>query len=545
MSKTFTKKAEKGSQAKQADAPGKRAHKANAFSRGHAEANLLSMQRTYGNRFVTGLLKSAAVAPDGAGSCPAVIQRKATGDGSAAQGEVESHIRSGGGQPLDPSARSFMESRFGADFGSVRVHADANAAEAADALSARAFTVGRDIYFGGGEYQPATRSGMRLLGHELAHVVQQGSGIQASGISRSGDAYEVEAERAAEDVSTGRDVQVGLARSAPGVQRVEKAPEKKKEEKGGIGSFFESIGRGIASAGKAIWHGLKVAGSAVWEGMKAVGRGIATVAGAVWTGIKWIANQLWDKVTATFERIAHWIANLPKRVGRLLLGLWEGVKSLKPWSLEWWKSLGSVSTWKDFLKWIGARFLELLEVGGIGEIYETVTDFIKFNTRKLTGTEVKEASRVFGSSINLSLVRVDEWAVLGPAFSKREYTSFHLINGWGGSTPIDVMIHELTHVWQYEQSGAIYMPQAIHSQVWGAGYVYQGAAGLQAAQTAGKKFGSFQREQQAQIVHDFYRLKNGMATFDPSQNPATSADLPLYAQFVAEASTLPVTQLLA
>jgi hypothetical protein len=66
-----------------------------------------------------------------------------------------------------------MEARFGRDFRPVRVHTDSRAAEAARDLEARAFTVGRDVVFGAGEYAPDAGEGRRLLAHELAHVVQQ------------------------------------------------------------------------------------------------------------------------------------------------------------------------------------------------------------------------------------------------------------------------------------------------------------------------------------------------------------------------------------
>jgi hypothetical protein len=61
------------------------------------------------------------------------------------------------------------------DFGSVRIHADAQAAESARHINAQAFTVGHHIVFDAGEYAPQTISGQRLLAHELTHVVQQGN----------------------------------------------------------------------------------------------------------------------------------------------------------------------------------------------------------------------------------------------------------------------------------------------------------------------------------------------------------------------------------
>jgi Domain of unknown function (DUF4157) len=66
-----------------------------------------------------------------------------------------------------------MESHFGHDFSSVRIHDDPKGASAADSISARAFTHGTDIAFGQGEYAPQTPSGLRLLTHELVHVMQQ------------------------------------------------------------------------------------------------------------------------------------------------------------------------------------------------------------------------------------------------------------------------------------------------------------------------------------------------------------------------------------
>ena len=66
-----------------------------------------------------------------------------------------------------------MEARFGHDLSGVRVHHDRKAAKAARAVQARAFTVGRNVIFGPGEYAPGSQEGRRLLAHELAHVVQQ------------------------------------------------------------------------------------------------------------------------------------------------------------------------------------------------------------------------------------------------------------------------------------------------------------------------------------------------------------------------------------
>ncbi len=95
--------------------------------------------------------------------------------------------RLGGGRSLPKEAARFMEPRFGADFGKVRVHDDSRAASLANRLGARAFTLGRDIFFNRGEFQPEARSGKELLAHELTHTIQQGAAPQRGVVQREAD----------------------------------------------------------------------------------------------------------------------------------------------------------------------------------------------------------------------------------------------------------------------------------------------------------------------------------------------------------------------
>jgi hypothetical protein len=83
-------------------------------------------------------------------------------------------VLSGPGEPLSAAARKFLEPRFGYDFSKVRVHANARAAESARAVQAQAYTVGRHMVFGTGQYKPGDRSGNSTLAHEATHAVQQG-----------------------------------------------------------------------------------------------------------------------------------------------------------------------------------------------------------------------------------------------------------------------------------------------------------------------------------------------------------------------------------
>ena len=107
------------------------------------------------------------------------------------------------GRPLDTETRTFMEAQLGHDLAGVRVHTDAAAARSARAVDAHAYTVGRHVVFSEGAYDPRSRTGRRLLAHELTHVLQQGPVEPAHGLALGSphDASEHEAERVAERVS--------------------------------------------------------------------------------------------------------------------------------------------------------------------------------------------------------------------------------------------------------------------------------------------------------------------------------------------------------
>ena len=107
------------------------------------------------------------------------INRKANhGTGPKISENVEQHVTNAlhaRGSPLESTTRNFMESRFGLDFGSIRIHTDEMAARSARSVNALAYTIGNDVVFGGGQYQTNTFDGRRLLAHELTHTIQQNS----------------------------------------------------------------------------------------------------------------------------------------------------------------------------------------------------------------------------------------------------------------------------------------------------------------------------------------------------------------------------------
>jgi hypothetical protein len=129
------------------------------------------------------------------------LQRKS--DGHAAEGgipPVVHEVLQGGGRALPADVRASLEPRFGFDFSGVRIHAGDHAAESAEAVGARAYTVGAHVVFGRGELSPGTREGMRLLAHELTHVVQQSRSAAPAPQSFGGEAHSP-AEQEADDVA--------------------------------------------------------------------------------------------------------------------------------------------------------------------------------------------------------------------------------------------------------------------------------------------------------------------------------------------------------
>ena len=127
--------------------------------------------------FGKGLLGFLGGGREDSGAAAGKVRRKASNGAGAGAHDVSAvKEQLGSGHSLDGRVQSQMSSAFGYDFSSVRVHTDAKAGELSSQLNARAFTIGSDVAFAGGEYKPGTLVGDALIAHELAHVVQQGGG---------------------------------------------------------------------------------------------------------------------------------------------------------------------------------------------------------------------------------------------------------------------------------------------------------------------------------------------------------------------------------
>lgn len=403
----------------------------------------------------------------------------------------------GGGSPLASASRAFFEPRFGHDFGNVRIHTGTDASRIASAFGARAFTIGRDVVFGAGQYQPATPSGGWLMAHELAHVLQQREG------SKQVSAASIPVQHTMHD-------------------RVQ-------------GGFFSSLWSGIKKGASAVAGAVKWTAGKVWQGIKWTAgkawQGIKWTAGKVWKGAKAVGRWGWDVLKSAAALAWRYIVNTPGRVWRLIkhLGsgiagvasaLWQGLKIA--FKLDF-KGLGKLLL--DGLlsgtAWVLRLVAKLADVAGIGEIWDLLSQIIKVNTRTLNSVEQGEAKKVFRNSISYWQVRIDEHSLIskiGAWFkgsSGMGVTTFHTvnfnhkINATAGSLDMRWLAHELTHVSQYEHAGAQYLGEAVHAQAT-AGYDYHGPTALWrpsthvSPNTLGRHFREFNREQQADIAADYY-----------------------------------------
>ncbi|WP_127587382.1 eCIS core domain-containing protein [Paenibacillus koleovorans] len=123
-----------------------------------SQRQVLQLQKAYGNKAVLQMLRDQQA-----------IQR-------AEENEEESEalqMKSAGSGKLPEAVQAKMEGSLGHDFSNVNVHADSSKATE---VGAHAYTQGNDVHFAPGQYDPSSKSGQQLIGHELTHVIQQSEG---------------------------------------------------------------------------------------------------------------------------------------------------------------------------------------------------------------------------------------------------------------------------------------------------------------------------------------------------------------------------------
>jgi len=414
------------------------------------------------------------------GTAPPRIQRF-SGQSTRQEDSVPDSLGSilaSSGQPMEPVLRQDMEQRFSHDFSRVRIHSGASAEQSARDVNARAYTSGHHIVFAAGEYAPAKNSGRRLIAHELTHVVQQGK----AGQQQNGERSQLVSER--------------------GSDRVQR-------------SFFGDL----------------------WEGIKSVG---SAIGGAISDAAEWVGARLHDA--------ASWVVNLirdlPARLVRLGQAIFDGLAGVVSFVPEAIQALvsGGINGFASFLwekakaggAWILTLVSRVFDVLGGPELTEFIIRTVSHAT-PLTTEERAAAQSVLGpDAIRWDEVRIASGGLLSIIFSLNEgraFATFHTINlpseGDHGRSNLAIVVHELTHVYQYERVGSLYLGQAIHAQAT-IGYGYGGAAGLTSDRATGKHFRDYNREQQAQIAQDYYTLLAGggvTTAYDPFIAELRAGDL--------------------
>jgi hypothetical protein len=157
--------------------------------------------------------------PLGKTSLTSQIRRKADGNGVQAHAEEAlDRAANSTGAPLPTTLQSKFETSLGADLSNVRIHTGSESAAAASSVSARAYTVGSDIHFNAGQYDPHSAAGQHLIAHEVAHTVQQSGHSDRKpmfklDVSNPGDSHEIAADRAADAMVVGAPAHVTTAPS--------------------------------------------------------------------------------------------------------------------------------------------------------------------------------------------------------------------------------------------------------------------------------------------------------------------------------------------
>jgi hypothetical protein len=218
-------------------------------------------------------------------------------------------------------------------------------------------------------------------------------------------------------------------------------------------------------------------------------------------------------VSVIFSDFFLWPYNLardfPRRVGRLVgaLAAWPDILERAP-----------------FIAWFYTVICYLFDLSGGPEILELLLRSTT-DTRPLNEAETAMATAIVGpKAIRYRDVRIAQRGILRQAFrlnKGRAFATWHTINlPDRRDENLPLLIHELTHVFQYERVGSVYIGQGLWAQyqLGRKAYDYGGPTGLADGRAAGKRYSDYNREQQGQITQDYCSLKlsgKNTAAYDP------------------------------
>jgi hypothetical protein len=314
-----------------------------------------------------------------------------------------------------------------------------------------------------------------------------------------------------------------------------------------IWRLLQHLGSGIAGAIDWAWRGLQAAAGPAWGALLGVagwlGAGAGGLFGWAWEGLRrgeaWAERVLQGDLDAVRQGLAGLFAWLGEGFEGLVAWGWEGLHAVGVFISQHAPGFGKwlLEGLRSGAAWAGRLVAKLADLVGFGEIADLVFQVFKFNTRPLTPGEVFQAHQVFGDTIDYGQVRVDEFSFIAMFGEWYRGTNgmgvvlFHTINF---NRPISAvssvddaawLMHELTHVWQYEHVGSQYLGEAIHAQeTIPNAYVYAESGSwkddrnrtwLEAHRQGGGTFADFNREAQGDLVrHYWYRLAEASDAYD-------------------------------
>lgn len=229
---------------------------------------------------------------------------------------------------------------------------------------------------------------------------------------------------------------------------------------------------------------------------------------------EWAAERVHDAAAWPINLIR----DLPHRLSRLVSLFWRGLVGLSTFLISLFQPKpGGWAVWgqqqaNSLVRGLHHLLCYLFDLVGGPELVQFLMHLL-MPTTPLTVTEMNAAALVLGdTALRYGEVRVAEGGLLRLIFrlnKGRAFALWHTIHmPERGRADLSLIVHEITHIFQYEQIGSIYIGEALHAQ-WQLGrgaYQYGGAPGLKQAYHSGRPYKTFTREQQAQIAQDYYRL---------------------------------------
>lgn len=410
---------------------------------------------------------------------PLVQQQVAgNGGGSEAPPIVHEVLRSPG-QPLDPGTRAFMESRFGHDFSQVRIHSDRKAAESARSVDALAYTVGQNLVFSPGQYEPKTIKGKKLLAHELTHTIQQGQTFDFSDLALDAPntSFEQEATHNASHLYPKRVSALPTTMKTTGTLQRELLAYKREHTE-----ILPSYGE-TSSVSSIVYT--------------ADAADIRNALEALITDGKILATDDGQRIFFANQSASH--TEIESALSK------AGYSSASDMA-------DALLDNHNVFVYSNERLIRISTLFGTSTLGRRTQVLERQTERLLTNYEKNEARLVFGSSLDFHQVTLAEDPVLSVGGYARTLprTIYFPPGSFGSSNFMPWLIHELTHSWQYQHGVSIFTT-IYHALK--ADYDYGGEAGLITAQGEGRHFRDFTTEEQGDILKDYYvRLKNGQDT---------------------------------